>query len=51
VARVEVRAPLAGAEVDVATGQPAPSSSLYRLFIDLVQRRDLLWLVPVLPLE
>jgi hypothetical protein len=51
VARVEVRAPLAGAEVDVATGRPEPSSSLYRLFIDLVQRRDLLWLVPVLPLE
>jgi hypothetical protein len=51
VARIEVRAPLADSEVDAATGQPAPSSSLYRLFIDLVQRRDLLWLVPVLPLE
>ena len=51
VARIEVRAPLAGAEPDPATGAPAPSSDLYRLFIDLVQRRDLLWLVPVLPLE
>ena len=51
VARVEVRAPLAGAEPNPATGAPEPSSSLYRLFIDLVMRRDLLWLVPVLPLE
>lgn len=51
VARIEVRAPLADSEVDAATGQPTPSSSLYRLLIDLVQRRDLLWLVPVLPLE
>ena len=51
VARIEVRAPLAGAEPDSATGAPLPSSDLYRLFIDLVQRRDLLWLVPVLPLE
>jgi hypothetical protein len=51
VARVEVRAPLADAEPDPATGAPAPSSDLYRLFIDMVMRRDLLWLVPVLPLE
>ena len=51
VARVEVRAPLAGAEPDQATGAPLASSDLYRLFIDLVMRRDLLWLVPVLPLE
>jgi len=51
VARVEVRAPLPSAEPDPATGAPRPSSSLYRLFADLVMRRDLLWLVPVLPLE
>jgi hypothetical protein len=51
VARVEVRAPLVGAEPDQATGAPLASSDLYRLFIDLVMRRDLLWLVPVLPLE
>lgn len=51
VARLEVRAPLAGAEPDQATGSPLASSDLYRLFIDLVMRRDLLWLVPVLPME
>lgn len=49
VARVEIRAPLPG--VDADTGRPAPSSSLYRLLVELVNRRDLLWLVPVLPLE
>jgi hypothetical protein len=51
VARVEVRAPLPSAELDAATGRPSPSSGLYRLFAELVLRRDLLWLVPVLPLE
>jgi hypothetical protein len=51
VARVEVRAPLASAAPDPATGAPLPSSDLYRLFTDLVMRRDLLWLAPVLPLE
>jgi hypothetical protein len=51
VARIEVRAPLAAATPDPATGALAPSSDLYRLFVDLVMRRDLLWLVPVLPLE
>ena len=51
VARIEVRAPLAGDAVDASTGQPLPSSALYRVFIDLANRRDLLWLVPVLPLE
>ena len=51
VARIEVRAPLAAATPDPATGALAPSSDVYRLFIDLVMRRDLLWLVPVLPLE
>ena len=51
VARIEVRAPLAAAEPDPATGAPAQSSDLYRLFADMVMRRDLLWLVPVLPLE
>jgi hypothetical protein len=51
VARVEVRAPLPGEAVDASTGRPVPSSALYRLFIDLLNRRDLLWLVPVLPLE
>ena len=51
VARVEVRAPLPSDEFDGASGQPTASSGLYRLFVDLVSRRDLLWLVPVLPLE
>jgi hypothetical protein len=51
VARVELRAPLADDDVDAGTGQPEPSSRLYRLFIDLIYRRDLLWLAPVLPLE
>jgi hypothetical protein len=47
---VEVRAPLASAEPDGDTGRPEASSRLYRLFVDLVYRRDLLWLVPSLPL-
>ena len=51
MARIEVRAPLPGAEPDPSTGAPEPSSALYRLFIDMVMRRDLLWLMPVLPLE
>lgn len=51
VARIELRAPLAGAEPDPETGRPVPSSRLYRLLGDLVTRRDTLWLVPVLPLE
>jgi hypothetical protein len=51
VARVEVRAPLPGEAVDASTGGPVPSSALYRLFLDLLNRRDMLWLVPVLPLE
>ena len=51
VARIEVRAPLPGAEPNPSTGAPEPSSALYRLFIDMVMRRDLLWLMPVLPLE
>jgi hypothetical protein len=48
---VEVRAPLASAEPGPDNARPEASSRLYRLFADLVFRRDLLWLAPVLPLE
>jgi hypothetical protein len=48
---VEVRAPLAGSDTDDHSGRLEPSSSLYRLFVDLVLQRDVLWLAPVLPLE
>lgn len=51
VARIDIRAPLAGTQADPEARRAAPSSDLYRLFIDLVYRRDLLWLAPVLPLE
>jgi hypothetical protein len=51
LARVELSAPLASSEPDPSTDRLAPSSDLYRLFTSLVARRDLLWLVPVLPLE
>jgi hypothetical protein len=51
VARIDIHAPLAGPQADPEAGRPAASSSLYRLFVDLVMRRDLLWLAPVLPLE
>lgn len=51
VARIEVRAPLRGSDAHGDASRPAPSSDLYRLFIDHVYRRDLLWLVPVLPEE
>ena len=45
VAVIEVRAPLAG---DAPTGLYglAPSSALYRLFVDLIFSRDLLWITP-----
>jgi hypothetical protein len=42
---VELRAPLAGDE-PTDSGRLAPSSALYRLFVDLVYSRDLLWLAP-----
>jgi hypothetical protein len=42
---VELRAPLAGDE-PTDSGRLAPSSALYRLFVDLVFTRDLLWLAP-----
>ncbi|HKZ90660.1 MAG TPA: hypothetical protein VJZ50_00835 [Candidatus Limnocylindrales bacterium] len=48
---IELRAPLAGPDPGAEGGSPSPSSRLYRLLVDLVFRRDLLWLVPVLPLE
>ena len=48
---IDLRAPLAGPGSTDESGLPAPSSRLYRLFVDLVFRRDLLWLAPVLPLE
>jgi len=51
LAVVELRAPLASPEPTADGGRPASSSHLYRLFVDLAFRRDLLWLVPVLPLE
>jgi hypothetical protein len=50
VAVVDLAAPIAGAGPD-ETGRLEASSRLYRQFIDLVQRGDLLWLVAVLPLE
>lgn len=46
VARVELRAPLAGDGVDPGTGQPTASSAVYRLFTDLLMRRDAGWLLP-----
>jgi hypothetical protein len=42
---VEVRAPLAGDE-PTDSGGPAASSGLYRLFMQLIQTRDLLWITP-----
>jgi hypothetical protein len=48
---VELRAPLAGSGGVNGAGDAEPSSRLYRLFVDLVLRGDLLWLAPVLPLE
>jgi hypothetical protein len=50
-AAIEIRAPLAGSEPSSGGQPPEASSSLYRLFMGMVDRRDLLWLVPVLPLE
>jgi hypothetical protein len=45
---VELRAPLEGTEAS-DTDRPSPSSALYRLFMDLVLSRDLLWLTPTGP--
>jgi hypothetical protein len=45
---VALRAPLADDE-STDSGGLAPSSALYRLFLDLVQSRDLLWLAPAAP--
>jgi hypothetical protein len=42
---IRLRAPLAGDEPTELGGLPA-SSMLYRLFVDLVYARDLLWLAP-----
>jgi hypothetical protein len=50
IARIELRAALP-IDDGPGTDRAGPSSQLYRLFADLVMRRDLLWLVPVLPLE
>jgi hypothetical protein len=50
-ATIELRAPLAGSEASSGGQPPEASSSLYRLFMGMIDRRDLLWLVPVLPLE
>jgi hypothetical protein len=51
VAVVELRAPLAGPGPADDSGRPEPSSRVYRTIVDLIGRRDLLWLAPVLPLE
>jgi hypothetical protein len=48
---VEIRAPLAGPEAAEGSQRPAPSSGLYRRFVGLIGRGDVLWLAPVLPLE
>jgi hypothetical protein len=48
---VEIRAPLAGPKPAEGSDRPAPSSGLYRIFVGLIGRGDLLWLAPVLPLE
>ena len=51
VARIEIRAPLAGDVPDSDGGGLATSSAVYRALVNLVMRRDVLWLAPVLPLE
>ena len=49
LALLTFRAPLAGPEQDPATGLLTSSSMLYRLFVQMIQARDTLWLVPSLP--
>lgn len=49
VAAIDLRAPLAGPDPD--EGTVASSSQVYRLLVQLLLQRDVLWLAPVLPLE
>ncbi|CAN5630186.1 hypothetical protein BH23CHL8_BH23CHL8_05870 [soil metagenome] len=52
VAVIELRAPLAAEGPDPGSGSMTPSSRLYRLFVDMIYRRDVLWLAPsVAPAE
>jgi hypothetical protein len=50
VAVVELLAPLAGDQPDPDTGFTTSSSLVYRMLVDMVYRRDTLWLAPDLPL-
>jgi hypothetical protein len=45
VGKVELRAPLVGEDA-TDSNRPVPSSALYRLLVDLINTRDLLWLTP-----
>ncbi len=49
IAVIEFRAPLASDGTDGASGEPLPSSQVYRLLIESFYRRDAAWLAPALP--
>lgn len=51
LALLTLRAPLAGPDGDPDTGSVAPSSMLYRLFVQMIESRDVAWLAPSLPTQ
>ena len=48
-ALIELRAPLASDQPDPDSGRLTPSSLVDRMIMDMVLRRDALWLAPMLP--
>ena len=48
-ALIELRAPLASDQPDPDSGKLTASSLVYRMLMDMVYRRDTMWLAPMLP--